>query len=349
MKTQYGGINFISARHLLTGCLLLGFAMTAHAVDNGKPAEPLTGRLTFIGSDTLSNLMSYWAAAFSAHNPSVSITLADPGGVAGIDALINETADLALTSSPFSSEQVEAFVSRFGYPPRVIPVAMDAVALYVNDANPLTSIAIPELDAVFSSTYRCGEPQPINTWGGLGVQGSLAKQRITAYGLTVDSGANSLFREVALCGGDYSQEFQALAGPEAVQSAIMTDPASIGYFSSSSRPISVCNTASAPGAVHNDLCDHLTDKGAHRPITGDKPLVGFHALALAAHKGAAAIAPTADAIRSGRYPMSRTLAITLNHPENRPLSPALQAFIDFVLSPVGQAIVAKAGYVSRLD
>ncbi|MGD0958416.1 MAG: substrate-binding domain-containing protein [Methylomonas sp.] len=288
----------------------MSFAMTAHAVEIAKPAEPVAGRLSVTGSVALSNLLTYWTQAFADRNPLIYVTIADPGGNAGIDALINNTADLALTSASLNDEQSEAFSTRFGYPPHVIPVAMDAVAVYANDANPLTSIAIPDLDAVFSSTYRCGEPQPIRTWGALGVIGILERQRITVYGLTVDTGANSLFRETALCGGDFIKDFQALAGPDAVESALISDFAGIGFSSSA---------MSAPG---------------------------IHALAIAPRKGEPAVTPSPDAIRSGRYAMSRTLAITVNQPENRPLLPALQAFIEFVLSPDGQRIAAKAGYVT---
>ncbi len=187
----------------------------------------------------------------------------------------------------------------------MIPLAMDAVAVYVNDANPLTSINLQELDAVFSNTYRCGELKAIQTWGALGVKGNLAQQRITVYGLT-----SSLFRETALCGGDFIKDFQALAGPAAVVNALISDDAGIGFASSS------MSTA------------------------------GIHMLAVAPHKDAIAVAPGTDTIRSGQYPISRTLGIAINQPTNQPLSPVLQAFIDFVLSPEGQSIAAKAGYVS---
>ncbi len=345
MKTLHGKINFKLAKRLITCCLLLGFAITVNADETSKPAEPAAGRLSVTGSVALSNLMTYWTQAFSARNPLITVTVADPGGTAGIDALINDTADLALTSTPLDREQSQAFAARFGYSPHVIPVAMDAVAVYVNDANPLTSITIPELDAVFSSTYLCGEPQPIRTWDALGVKGNLAQQRITVYGLTVDTGANSLFRETALCGGDFSKEFQALAGPGAVESSIITDSAGIGFFSSGNPPKSFCNKSSAPGFVHNDLCINFSDAKTYEP-TGTMPLAGIHMLAIAPNKAAPAVAPSPDAIRTGRYPVSRTLAMTVNQPENRPLSPALQALIDFVLSPEGQGIVTKAGYVA---
>jgi phosphate transport system substrate-binding protein len=289
---------------------LLSFAITANAVETTKPPVPVEGRLVVTGSVALSNLMAYWTQAFSERNPLITVTIADPGGTAGIEALINGTTDIALTSTPISHKQKEAFEARFGYPPHVIPMAMDAVVVYVNDSNPLTSIALQDLDAVFSSTYRCGETQPIQTWDALGVKGTMAQQRITVYGLTVDAGATSVFRETALCGGDFIKGFQALAGPEAVESALISDSAGIGFSSSAMRS------------------------------------AGIRTLAIVPHKDALAVAPTPDAIRSGQYPMSRTLGIAINQPMNQPLSLALQAFIDFVLSPEGQSIATKAGYVS---
>lgn len=310
MKTPYYGFIFKSAEHLVMCFSLLSFAVAANAIETTRLLEPVEGRLVVTGSVALSNLMTYWTQAFAERNPLITVTIADPGGTAGIEALINGTTDVALTSTPISSKQKAAFEARFGYAPHVIPVAKDAVAVYVNDSNPLTSIALQDLDAIFSSTYRCGERQPMHTWGALGVKGNLAKQGITAYGLTVDTGATSQFRETALCGGDFIQDFQALAGPGAIESAVSSDISGIGFSSSAMRS------------------------------------AGMHALAIAAHKGAPAIAPTPDAIRSGQYPMSRTLGIAINQPMNQPLSSALQAFIDFVLSPEGQSIVTKAGYVS---
>jgi phosphate transport system substrate-binding protein len=46
--------------------------------------------------------------------------------------------------------------------------------------------------------------------------------------------------------------------------------------------------------------------------------------------------------------MSRTLGIAINRPMDQSLSPALRVFIDFILSPEGQSVAIKAGYVSLL-
>ena len=311
MKKPHYRLSFKPAGYLAMFFSLLSVAFTANAAEATQPSVPAEGHLAVTGSVALSNLMTYWTQAFSERNPLITITIADPGGTAGIEALINGTTDIALTSAPISPKQEEAFEARYGYPPEIIPMAMDAVAVYVHNSNPLTRISLKDLDAVFSGTYRCGEsPQPVQTWSALGVKGNLAQQRITVYGLTVDTGAASLFRETALCGGDFIKDFQALAGPEAVESALISDAAGIGFSSSAMRS------------------------------------AGIHPLAIALHKDAPAIAPTEDDIRSGHYPMSRTLSFAVNRPINQQLSPALEAFIDFAHSPEGQSVVTKAGYVS---
>ena len=57
-------------------------------------------------------------------------------------------------------------------------------------------------------------------------------------------------------------------------------------------------------------------------------------------KGEEAVAPTEANIKSGKYPLSRDLYFYLPNAATG----EVKAFIDFVLSPEGQAIVTKVGY-----
>jgi len=57
--------------------------------------------------------------------------------------------------------------------------------------------------------------------------------------------------------------------------------------------------------------------------------------------GAPAVPPTVDAVLDKSYPIARSLHLyTLGHPEG-----AVKAYIDWILSPAGQKIVAETGYV----
>ena len=75
--------------------------------------------------------------------------------------------------------------------------------------------------------------------------------------------------------------------------------------------------------------------------------MGYHTantnwLKVSKKKGEPAVEPGADAARKGTYPISRKLYIyTAGEPDAE-----TKAFIDWILSPAGQAIVTKEGFVS---
>lgn len=266
------------------------------------------GILTLGGSVALADLVAVWAQGFQQDYPGVAVTVSDAGGEAGLASLENGTADAVLLGSPPTDSQLDALQNRLGYAPTLIPVAMDAVAVYVNARNPLQRITLAQLDGVFSATLRCGKTA-IDDWQQLGVPDASALSSVVPYGLDDSTSANLVFRQVALCGGDFRPRFQAVAGPDALESAVASQPGAIGFSSSALHSASI------------------------RP------------LAVARDHSAQAVAPDAEAIRSHRYPMSRTLSIAVNVPDGKPLPPKLQTFVDYVLSADGQNMAQMAGYV----
>lgn len=115
------------------------------------------GILTLGGSVALADLVALWAQGFQGDYPGVAVTVSDAGGEAGLASLENGTADAVLLGSPPSDSQLDALRNRMGYAATLIPVAMDAVAVYVNARNPLRRITLAQLDGVFSATLRCGK------------------------------------------------------------------------------------------------------------------------------------------------------------------------------------------------
>jgi phosphate transport system substrate-binding protein len=294
---------------VLLPALLYIFMTPSYAAPASESKLPPSGRVVVSGSVPLANLISLWADDLTYRNPRVSITVADAGTTVGVEALLNGSADSVLTDMPLSRQDEGRFMDRFGYAPTLFPVAMDGVAVYVSSFNPLRKISITQLDAIYSANLSCGAEQPLSNWGQLGIKGELGKDPITALGLTVSSGAYLLFKEVALCSGDFSANFQALAGPGAVEATLNANPAAIGFYSSARHP------------------------------------VGIRALEVAPQAGKTAVFPSIQSIQSGHYPLARRLSIILNIPPDRNVDPAVQAFLDYALSAAGQAVATKAGYV----
>ena len=66
------------------------------------------------------------------------------------------------------AEEIAAFEKKFGYKPTGIRVALDALAVFVSKDNPIQSLTLAQVDAIFSLTRKGGAPADITTWGQVG-------------------------------------------------------------------------------------------------------------------------------------------------------------------------------------
>ncbi|MCP3101469.1 phosphate ABC transporter substrate-binding protein [Myxococcus sp. K15C18031901] len=124
---------------------------------------------------------------------------------------------------------------------------------------------------------------------------------IIVYSRENSSGTYSFVKDHVLDGEDYAASAQTLPGTAAVVNAVSKEKNSIGYG----------------GAAYAKGIKELKIKVGNEEI-----------------------APSAENIKTGKYPLSRDLYFYLR---NKPAGDA-KAFIDFALSPEGQALVTKVGY-----
>jgi phosphate transport system substrate-binding protein len=293
-------------------CLLLALVAVPALADRTlppyEPASGLVGSLGSAGSDTLANLMSLWASAFGAYHPAVTVEVQAAGSATAPPALAEGTAELGPMSRAMTGRELDAFRERFGYPPTAVPVAVDAVAVFVHQDNPLRALSLAELDAVFSITRRCGAARRFTHWGDLGLGGSWRRRPVVAYGRNTASGTHSYFRSEVLCEGDFHPLVNELPGSASVVQAVGASPGAIGYSSLGYQSAGVRPLAISDGA-------------------------------------GPAVAPTAENAGSGRYPLARYLYTYVNRPPGRPLAVLEREFFRFVYSREGQRLVLQDGYV----
>src|SRR5437867_531140 len=130
----------------------------------------VSGNLNSIGSDTLNNLMTLWAEGFRKQYPNVKIQIEGKGSSTAPPALIEGTAQLGPMSRPMKESEIDKFESKFGYKPTAFPVAIDALAVYVNKDNPITGLTMAQVDAIFSKSRRLGHKETIQKWGQSGLK-----------------------------------------------------------------------------------------------------------------------------------------------------------------------------------
>ena len=127
------------------------------------------------------------------------------------------------------STEVDAFERKYKYKPTAFPVAIDALAVYVNKDNPIKGMTMPQVDAAFSKSRRWGYKENIQRWGQLGLTADWANAPISLYGRNSASGTYGFFKEHALKNGDYKDEVKEQPGSASVVQGVTEDRAGIGY------------------------------------------------------------------------------------------------------------------------
>jgi phosphate transport system substrate-binding protein len=303
---------------LCTMVLLLVLAATAAVaqvvqVDPAIPAyqrgTTVSGNLNAVGSDTMNNLMTYWGEAFAKLYPTVRIQVEGKGSSTAPPALIAGSSQLGPMSREMTPAEVDAIEKKYGFKPTQIRAALDTIGVYVNKDNPIASLSLPEVDAIFSKNRRAGYPNDITTWGQLGLKGAWANKPVSVFGRNSASGTYGFFKEHALAKGDYKDTVKEQPGSASVVQGVSEDLYAIGYSG-----------------------------------IGYKTS-GVRALPLATKAGAAPVEPNyADAL-SKKYPLSRYLLIYVVRDPRRPADPLVREFLKFVLSREGQKVVVKDGFL----
>ncbi len=272
-----------------------------------KATSGVSGNLNSIGSDTLNNLMTYWAEGFKKKYPNVNIQIEGKGSSTAPPALIAGTAQLGPMSRMMKGKEIEDFEKKYGFKPTKVGVALDSLAVFVNKDNPVKSLSLDEVDAIFSKNRKRGLPE-ITTWGQAGATGAIASKPISIFGRNSASGTYGYFKEHTLKNGDYKNSVKEQPGSASVVEGVAKDIAAIGY------------------------------SGIGYATSGVK------ALALSDKKGGSVYEANNANVLSGKYPLSRMLYIYVAKKPGQPMPKVAEEFLKFALSKEGQEIVVKDGF-----
>src|SRR5207248_491183 len=175
---------------------------------------------------------------------------------------------------------------------------------------PIESITYKQLDQMYSTTHARGGAA-ITKWGDLGLTGEWADKPIHLYGIKPWNGFEEFVRQRVLSAGGKRGEwrddisFEKLVFPMAKR--VADDRYAIAYS----------------GIAYLDQ--------------------GVRVLPLAADAGDAPQAATYENVALATYPLSRLIFFNVNKAPGKPLPPALDEFLRFVLSKEGQQVVLDHG------
>jgi phosphate transport system substrate-binding protein len=306
-------LAIVAAPVLLLSLLLGAGGVSAQVqLDPGLPpykaASGVSGNVSSVGSDTLNNLMTFWAELFAKYYPNAKVQIEGKGSSTAPPALIAGTAQLGPMSREMKGSEVDQFEKKYGYKPTALRTSVDALAVFVNKDNPIKCLSLGQVDAIFSKSRRRGAKDDVTTWGQLGLTGEWASRPVSLYGRNSASGTYGFFKEHALKNGDYKDSVKEQPGSASVVQGVTVDRFAIGY--------------SGIGYATS----------------------GVRAVPLAERDGDRCHEATADEAYAGRYPLARFLYVYINRAPGKALDPLTREFVRLVLSKDGQEVVVKDGY-----
>ncbi|HEV3081808.1 MAG TPA: phosphate ABC transporter substrate-binding protein PstS family protein [Gemmataceae bacterium] len=283
--------------------------VTVEGFPEYKAAEGVSGNMKSIGSDTMNNLMALWAEGFHKFYPNVQLEVEGKGSTTAPPALISGAAHFGPMSRAMKQAEIDKFEQKFGYKPIGLKSSIDMLAVYVNKDNPIKSLTMQQLDAIFSKTRKAGGPKDIVTWGDLGLEGEWADKPISIYGRNSASGTYGYLKEHVLLNGDYKDSVKEQPGSSSVVQGVASDRYAIGY--------------SGIGYKTADV----------------------RAVPLAKNAKSEPIEASAENAYKGQYPLARFLFIYVNYKPNSQLDPLRREFVKYLFSKQGQQDVIKDGYI----
>ncbi len=176
------------------------------------------------GSDTLVNVAQAWAEAYQEVNADVAVAVSGGGSGTGIAALINGTVDIANASRQIKDKDTKMAEERGHHPVEHI-VGYDALAVFLNSANPVDTLTFAQLKDIF------GRGGKATKWTDLGIEVPGCKnQQIVVVSRQNNSGTYAYFKETVLGDkGKYRQGTLDMHGSKDVVDLVEKTPCAIGY------------------------------------------------------------------------------------------------------------------------
>lgn len=174
-------------------------------------------KLVIKGSDTLgAKMVPQVAEAFRARTPGIVFEIAAEGSTTGIAAITDSTADIGMSSRRARPQEVSAALAK-GVTMKPFVVSYDAMAVIVNEANPVTRLNLRQVEQIFAGDVK--------DWSAVGGTAGA----FSIYTRNTSSGTYQDWKDLAMKKRDYASSSQKMAGNEQIAAEVGKNPSGIGY------------------------------------------------------------------------------------------------------------------------
>lgn len=237
-----------------------------------RPADKVTGKITLVGSNTMSQLAGGWVEQFQQFHPDAQFEIIVKGSASAVTSVMSGEATFGLLSRSITRQEYDAFQTQFNYPPKVLTPALELMAIYVHKDNPVTGLTMEQLRSIF------GQEGTAATWGDVGGQGAWASRPITIQGRSPITGSTVYIQQVVLGTGPMKSGVVENPTNLDLVNAVAANPTSIGYAGLAYQLGDVRTLAIAGAAGQSPVAiDSLESAEGRYPLTRPLQVVINHA------------------------------------------------------------------------
>lgn len=271
-----------------------------------KDNQSIYGTLHIKGSPLVENLSKEWLIKFEEQYPEVRSSMDFKNTTQGIKALMDGSANIAVASRKIHQKEIDTFKRRNGYVPTEIKVSLNALAIYVNRQNPIESLSIPQLDAIFSSTLKREYINKIENWKDI----TPIDNEVNVYLNDINSSTRAYFKKRVMLEGEFNAN----------------------------------NLISDKYSQFSDVLNQVASdmNGICFGSIGSKDYK-VKILSLSRKAYFPSYKPNVFNIQNEKYPLTRFFYIYLSIPKDKPIPKLFYEFCKYILSKEGQKAVTKIG------
>ncbi len=166
--------------------------------------------ITLAGSTSVMPFSEKLAEFYMLQHPNLSVDVQGGGSSAGIQATINRTVDIGMSSRKLKPEEKVL---------KEMPICHDGISIIVHPANPLQDISLDQIRKIYSGKIR--------NWKELG----WIDRNIDAVSREEGSGTRGAFEELVMGKEFIDDGIMVQDSNGSVKEVVATDPYSIGYVS----------------------------------------------------------------------------------------------------------------------
>lgn len=196
-----------------------------------RPGNSAGGSVRVFSSGSMDVLAHGWSVGFKRFHPKAEVLVHGAGADQAFAQLVKAPSGIAILSRPVREEELEELKRQGLKSPIAIPVAREALAVYVHESNPVNAIDGKQLKSIFTDCQYT----PVLTWEILKAPAKWAEQPIHLVTRTQTCGTQKYLRDFVFGSVEMRDGQEEFSSNTQVLEKVRNDPLAIAICGKRSK------------------------------------------------------------------------------------------------------------------